>query len=152
MKLVKSEESFTRFRFNVALAVLGCLVAMPVLAKGAVKYSSQQKEMLKAAAQSNAIVQLGNDHKQAIVLGDFSQHSVRNWAWIEVTPSTADDKNHFDSMCGVVHKVNGKWQLVAWVGDEVSHAEDSSRAFKIWRDHFLAVHLDCPARIFPPKF
>lgn len=34
------------------------------------------------------------------------------WAWIETEPESADGKNHYESMVGLMHKKNGRWAYV----------------------------------------
>ena len=36
----------------------------------------------------------------------------KGWAWVETDPESADGKNHYEPMVGLLHKKNGRWTYI----------------------------------------
>jgi hypothetical protein len=47
--------------------------------------------------------------------------------------------------------VKGKWKVVAWLDDEIAHADDPAAEYKKWREHFVKSHPGWPPAIFPEQ-
>lgn len=112
----------------------------------------QRQELVAALTNSQPMKKLSKEYDgKMIIFTEVSDHVDHMWAWIQATPQTGDSKAHFDPVSGVMHKVQEKWQMVEWVGDEVSAADDPKSAFKKWCQDFVKKHPGCPVTIFPNK-
>ena len=57
------------------------------------------------------------------------------WAWVETDPKSADGKNHYEPMVGLLHKKNGRWTYIEGppefaVCEEDPDCVDTARYFK----------------------
>ena len=57
------------------------------------------------------------------------------WAWVETDPESADGKNHYEPMVGLLHKKNGRWTYIEGppefaVCEEDPDCVDTARYFK----------------------
>lgn len=72
------------------------------------------------------------------------------WAWIETEPESADGKDHYESMVGLLHKKNGRWTYVEGppefaICEQDPDCMDTARYFKKLARKYPAVSPD----IFP---
>jgi hypothetical protein len=72
------------------------------------------------------------------------------WAWVETAPQSADGKNHYEPMSGLLHRAGGAWQYVAGppegaVCEEDPDCADQAKFFKKLQKQ----HPGVPAAIFP---
>ena len=72
------------------------------------------------------------------------------WAWIETEPESADGKDHYESMVGLLHKKNGRWAYVEGppefaICEQDPDCMDTARYFKKLARKYPAVSPD----IFP---
>lgn len=72
------------------------------------------------------------------------------WAWVETDPGSADGKQHYEPMVGLLHKKNGRWAYVEGppefaICEQDSDCIDTARYFKKLARKYPAVSPD----IFP---
>jgi hypothetical protein len=120
---------------------------------------SQTEAVEQALINTKPIQRLGKDYHQDMTISEFKTNIDQGWAWVQGSPATKDGKAHFDPVSGVmVHTKKHGWQMVAWVGDEVTSAADPQKAFKNWQASFLKEHCCAKDRccisekIFPAKY
>ena len=73
-------------------------------------------------------------------------------AWVSASPISEDNKNHFESVSGVMRQSKGEWQIVEFVSDEIAAADDPQQEFRKWQMQFAKKHSECPDAIFPVNF
>jgi len=109
--------------------------------------SSERKEIMDALRQQV------REMSGLEVVFVVSYLKVKNgWAWAETMPQSADGKNHYESVNGLLKKVNGKWSYVEgppeWaVCEEDPNCSDTSKYFKKLRERYPSA----PTDIFPVK-
>jgi hypothetical protein len=108
-----------------------------------------ESELIDGIRSSGPMRNLAWDWKQEITFDNFSSRAKNNWAWVTVDPHTADQKQGFDTVSAVMENEHGQWKLIEFVGDEVSAADDPTRAFASWKHDFRKQHPSCPREIFP---
>lgn len=59
----------------------------------------------------------------------------KGWAWVETDPESADGKNRYEPMVGLLHKKNGRWTYIEGppefaVCEEDPDCVDTARYFK----------------------
>lgn len=59
----------------------------------------------------------------------------KGWAWVETDPKSANGKNHYEPMVGLLHKKNGRWTYIEGppefaVCEEDPDCVDTARYFK----------------------
>ena len=59
----------------------------------------------------------------------------KGWAWVETDPESADGKNHYQPMVGLLHKKNGRWTYIEGppefaICEEDPDCVDTARYFK----------------------
>ena len=75
------------------------------------------------SAEKNAILQavqhaLARQGRKNLVL-DVPYLKVHNgWAWIQVTPQSADGRQHYESQSGLLQQTANKWTLLEWMPAE----------------------------------
>jgi hypothetical protein len=120
----------------------------------------QQREAVEQALVNTAPIQkLGKEYHQDMTISEFKTNIDDGWAWVQGAPASKDGKAHFDPVRGVmVYTKKTGWQMIAWVGDEVSSSANPEKAFKEWQDKFTKEHCcvhdhKCvPMKIFPAKY
>jgi hypothetical protein len=91
------------------------------------------------------------EKKQKIIFDKVIVRVVGEWAWVSVSPRTADDKWHSEALTGLLHHTDGRWRVVEYVGDEVSSAGNPAAAYQKWRGELLKKNPDCPPKLVPLK-
>ena len=59
----------------------------------------------------------------------------KGWAWVEADPESADGKNHYEPMVGLLHKKSGRWTYIEGppefaVCEQDPDCVDTARYFK----------------------
>jgi hypothetical protein len=135
---------------GIALLMAAAAGATPVETPG--KGSPLRTAILDGLRTTEPLQKLSQEWHAKIVFTDVTIRKVGDWAWVAATPATADNKNHFETVSGVMRKAKGGWQMVDFVSDEIASAGDPENEFHKWCAQFVKEHTECPAAIFPPKF
>lgn len=71
----------------------------------------------------------------------------QGWAWVHVRPQSADGKNQYEDIVGLIHKEDNRWKVVEMPSMEEDNLDyvGSSAYFKSLKKKFPGV----PAAIFP---
>jgi hypothetical protein len=100
---------------------------------------------------SEPTVSTEKEKKQKIVFEKVTVRVVGDWAWVSVTPKTADNKWHSEPLTGLMHHTGGRWRVVEYVGEQVSTAPNHAAAYQKWRADLLKKNPGCPAPLVPVK-
>lgn len=100
---------------------------------------------------SEPTVSTEKEKKQKVVFEKVTLRVSGEWAWVSVSPSTADNKWHSEPLTGLMHHTAGRWKVVEYVGDEVSSAGNPAAAFQKWRAELLKKNPECPPKLVPQK-
>jgi hypothetical protein len=65
------------------------------------------------------------------------------WAWIQVSPQSADGRQHYESQSGLLQQTANKWTLLEWMPAE--EGTDYPKYFK----KLKAKYPSAPPDIFP---
>jgi hypothetical protein len=103
---------------------------------------------LRAAEPTASTVK---EKKQKIIFEKVGLRVAGDWAWVSVSPRTADNKWQSEPLTGLLHHTRGRWRVVEYVGDEVSSAGDPAAAYQAWRTELLKKNPECPAGVVPKK-
>ena len=134
---------------GVALLAAVVAGASPLEMPG--KGSPVRQRILDGLRTTEPLQKLSQEWHAKIVFTNVTIRRMGDWAWVSATPATGDNKNHFESMSGVMRKSKGQWQIVDFVSDKIASADDPEKEFHEWRAQFMKRHPECPAPIFPPK-
>lgn len=100
------------------------------------------------SAERSAILQavhyaLARQGRKNLVL-DVPYLKVHNaWAWIQVSPKSADGRQHYESQSGLLQQTANKWTLLEWMPAE--EGTDYPKYFK----KLKAKYSLAPSDIFP---
>jgi hypothetical protein len=115
------------------------------------KGSPLRKAILDGLRATEPVQKLSREWHAKIVFTNVTIRRSGDWAWVSAAPISADNKNHFEAVSGVMHQAKGQWQMVEFVSDEIASADDPDKAFQQWCENFAKTHAGCSAAIFPPK-
>jgi hypothetical protein len=135
---------------GTALLLVAAVGANPVEMPG--KGSPLRGAILDGLRKTEPLQKLSHEWHAKIVFTNVTIRRMGDWAWVSATPATLDNKNHFESVSGVMHKSRGQWQMVDFLSDEIASAGDPETEFHKWCAQFAKEHPECPVAIFPPKF
>jgi hypothetical protein len=134
---------------GVALLVTAVAGASPLETPG--KGSPLRETILDGLRTTEPLQRLSREWHAKILFTNVTIRKMGDWAWTSATPATEDNKNHFESVSGVMRQSKGQWQMVDFVSDEIASADDPEQEFRKWQMQFVKKHPECPAAIFPPK-
>ena len=135
---------------GIALFTMAEADAGPVETPG--KGSPLRVAILDGLRKTEPLRKLSQEWHAKIVFTDVTIRRVGDWAWVSASPMSEDNKNHFESVSGVMcQSKKGEWQMVEFVSDEIASADDPQQEFRKWQIQFAKKH-QCPAAIFPVNF
>ena len=117
------------------------------------KGSPLRAAILDGLRKTEPLHKLSQEWHAKIVFTDVTIRRIGDWAWVAASPMSEDNKNHFESVSGVMcRSKKGEWQMVDFVSDEIAAADDPPQEFRKWQMQFVKKHSQCPAAIFPVNF
>jgi SnoaL-like protein len=134
---------------GIALFMMATAGAGPVETPG--KGSPLRTAILDGLRKTEPLRKLSQEWHAKIVFTDVTIRRIGDWAWVSASPISEDNKNHFESVSGVMRQSKGEWQMVEFVSDEIAAADDPQQEFRKWQMQFAKKH-QCPDAIFPVNF
>ena len=110
---------------------------------------SDRNTLINAVINTEAVQNLARKWNQPVAIPSFRDSVVNTWAWVQAEPESADGRLNAGRMRGVMHRTQGQWKIVEWVGSDVADAQDPQKAFQDWCGRFRQAHPACPEEIFP---
>jgi hypothetical protein len=136
---------------GMMLCTVSAASAGPVETPG--KGSPLRAAILDGLRKTEPLHKLSQEWHAKIVFTDVTIRRVGDWAWVASSPMSEDNKNHFESVSGIMHQSKkGEWQMVEFVSDEIASADDPQQEFRKWQMQFAKKHGECPAAIFPVNY
>jgi hypothetical protein len=136
---------------GMMLCTVSAASAGPVETPG--KGSPLRAAILDGLRKTEPLHKLSQEWHAKIVFTDVTIRRVGDWAWVAASPMSEDNKNHFESVSGIMHQSKkGEWQMVEFVSDEIASADDPQQEFRKWQMQFAKRHGECPAAIFPVNY
>jgi hypothetical protein len=136
---------------GMMLCTISAASAGPVETPG--KGSPLRAAILDGLRKTEPLHKLSQEWHAKIVFTDVTIRRVGDWAWVAASPMSEDNKNHFESVSGIMHQSKkGEWQMVEFVSDEIASAGDPQQEFRKWQMQFAKKHGECPAAIFPVNY
>ena len=136
---------------GMMLCTVSAASAGPVETPG--KGSPLRAAILDGLRKTEPLHKLSQEWHAKIVFTDVTIRRVGDWAWVAASPMSEDNKNHFESVSGIMHQSKkGEWQMVEFVSDEIASADDPQQEFRKWQMQFAKKHGECPAAIFPVNY
>ena len=133
------------------LCTMSAASAGPVETPG--KGSPLRAAILDGLRKTEPLHKLSQEWHAKIVFTDVTIRRIGDWAWVVASPMSEDNKNHFESVSGIMHQSKkGEWQMVEFVSDEIASADDPQQEFRKWQMQFAKRHGECPAAIFPVNY
>ena len=133
------------------LCTISAASAGPVETPG--KGSPLRAAILDGLRKTEPLHKLSQEWHAKIVFTDVTIRRIGDWAWVAASPMSEDNKNHFESVSGIMHQSRkGEWQMVEFVSDEIASADDPQQEFRKWQMQFAKRHGECPAAIFPVNY
>src|SRR6267154_5873252 len=102
----------------------------------------------EGTSERNAILQamhhaLARKGRKNLVLVVAYLKVHNGWAWIQVSPQSADGRQHYESQSGLLQQTANKWMLLEWMPAE--EGTDYTKYFK----KLKAKYPSAPSDIFP---
>ena len=136
---------------GMMLCTMSAASAGPVETPG--KGSPLRAAILDGLRKTEPLHKLSQEWHAKIVFTDVTIRRIGDWAWVAASPMSEDNKNHFESVSGIMHQSKkGEWQMVEFVSDEIASADDPQQEFRKWQMQFAKKHGECPAAIFPVNY
>ena len=129
--------------FPLALTILvgGCASTTPAPTSKA--YTPAKGSAERAAIVTGVKQTLAKQGRTNVVLEIPYLKVNGGWAWIQVTPSSADGSQHYESQSGLLKEEAKKWTLREWMPAE--EGTDENAYFK----NLKSKYPQAPADIFP---
>jgi hypothetical protein len=102
----------------------------------------------EGSAERNAILQatqhaLARQGRKNLVLVVPYLKVHNGWAWIQVNPQSADERQHYESQSGLLQEQMNKWKLLEWMPAE------EGTDYKKYFNNLKTKYPSAPSDIFP---